>query len=331
MNSLVSVVVACYNGEKYIHRCLSSIKNQTYSNIEIIFVDDGSTDNSKLIVDEFEDIKYVYKNNGGISSARNEGIKHATGDYIIHIDCDDWIEAKMIENMLSKAISNNLDIVICDYYKDFTDKTIYFKGLKSEQKILTPNEYSELFIKDLASPQIWNKLYKRSLYVDNNIYYNEYSSLGEDLLVNYKLAKYANLIGYIPEAYMHYVQNDSSITNHNASRKIYELMLIFDELDSYITTDINDYNNYKIGHFRNLIFNNDNYKDDYYNKAYKYYIELIAKTNINYDNHQWDFYYKAFKKVSNLNQFKLVLAIYKCKPTNLLVKAYYKIKRRIGV
>ena len=123
----ISVIVPIYNSEDYIDRCVRSIVEQSYKNIEIILVDDGSTDNSSMMCDEWakndKRVKVIHKENGGVSSARNEGLKIAKGDYISFVDSDDYIDKKMIEKMLNQMEKGNTDLVICNYEPnhDFVD------------------------------------------------------------------------------------------------------------------------------------------------------------------------------------------------------------------
>ena len=121
----ISVVVPIYKVEKYLDRCIYSIINQTYTNLEIILVDDGSPDNCPKICDEYASkdnrIKVIHKQNGGLSSARNAGIKVATGDYIGFVDSDDFIELDMYEQMYKVAYENDVDLVMSDYYKVHKD------------------------------------------------------------------------------------------------------------------------------------------------------------------------------------------------------------------
>ena len=115
----ISVIVSIYNIEKYIQRAVESICAQTYSNLEIILVDDGSTDSSGRICDEYAKkdnrIRVIHKKNGGLSSARNEGIKAATGEYIAFVDGDDWVDKSMYEDMLKAMYTYDADIAICNY------------------------------------------------------------------------------------------------------------------------------------------------------------------------------------------------------------------------
>ena len=122
---LVSVIVPVFNVEKFLEKCVSSITNQTYKNLEILLVDDGSTDNSGTICDNFSKndnrLKVFHKKNGGLSDARNYGIERATGSYIMFIDSDDWIENDTIELLLDKTIEEKSDIVVFGISKDYDD------------------------------------------------------------------------------------------------------------------------------------------------------------------------------------------------------------------
>ena len=120
--AVVSIIVPVYKAEKYIHQCIDSLLAQTYSNIEVILVDDGSPDNCGKICDEYAAkdcrVKVIHQQNGGVSVARQTGIDHATGEYSIHADPDDWVELNMIEELVAKAVADNADMVICDYISE---------------------------------------------------------------------------------------------------------------------------------------------------------------------------------------------------------------------
>ena len=127
MDEKVSIIVPVYNVEKYLDKCIESIVNQTYRNIEIILVDDGSPDKCPEICNEWakkdDRIKVIHKENGGLSSARNAALEIAQGDYITFVDSDDWIENDMIQSMLTCAAKNDADIVCCGFYFDNVDTT----------------------------------------------------------------------------------------------------------------------------------------------------------------------------------------------------------------
>lgn len=174
MNFLISIIVPIYNVDRYLEKCIESLKNQTYKNLEIILINDGSTDNSEQICrkEEKQDnrIVFINKKNGGAASAKNEGLKIAKGDYITFVDSDDFIEADMIEYMVNTIKKYNSDIVQCSFtnlYKD-TEKFTYDKIV--EQKI-SSKDFLELFLTKWDSSLFWNKLFKRE--VIENVFFKE--------------------------------------------------------------------------------------------------------------------------------------------------------------
>lgn len=161
---LVSIIIPVYNVEKYLERCIESVINQTYKNIEIILVNDGSTDNSLSICKKYKEkdkrIILIDQKNSGVSAARNAALKIAKGEYIQFTDSDDWLEKNMIEEMVYSSITNDSDIVICEY------KNYYEKNNKFENT--TFKDYTNITFKDLISDDTtnyggfpWNKLIKR--------------------------------------------------------------------------------------------------------------------------------------------------------------------------
>ena len=136
----ISVIIPIYNVEKYLSRCLESVINQTYKNLEIILVNDGSTDNSSKIIQQYYDprIKIINKINGGLSSARNAGLKICTGDYITFVDSDDWIELDMIEFMTKQVCNTNCDLVVIKEIIKYGE-TAYFNPRKRRKAMVRSN------------------------------------------------------------------------------------------------------------------------------------------------------------------------------------------------
>lgn len=207
MNSklLVSVIVPVYNIKKYIERCLKSLLVQNYKNIEIIVVDDGATDGSGEICDRFAKldnrVRVFHKKNGGLSSARNFGIKKARGEYICLVDGDDYVERDFVGAMLEIAEGKNADIVVCGYNGMVpADKTL--SGKDAVIKLLVEQENLEIIA--------WNKLYRKKLF--DEIEYPEGRNY-EDTLTTYKLLARAKKVSYIPTSLYKYVERDGSITN----------------------------------------------------------------------------------------------------------------------
>ena len=232
LEPVISVIVSIYNVQGYVEKSVQSIVNQTYKNLEIILVDDGSTDNSGKLCDAFAKndarIKVIHKGNGGLSSARNEGIKVATGEYIAFVDGDDWIDEDMYEGMLSAISKYDADIAICNY------KEISKKGIRDtssdEVTVFEGRETLKVFIEEDVNYQIqnaaWNKLYKRSLM--GELRFPE-GKLFEDIVYTTKLLAGSKRAVYINKAYYNYIFDRSdSIMN---SKKVERLLT--DQIPAY--------------------------------------------------------------------------------------------------
>ena len=212
----VSVIVPVYNVEKYIEKCLSSLVNQTLRDIEIIVVNDGSPDNSQKIIDKYakkySNIKSFTKKNGGLSDARNFGLKYASGEYIAFVDSDDYVKLDMYEKMYDKAKENNFDMVVCDIDYLYPDKTLRVSsGLEDD----TTN------IKDVylnTHPAAWNKIFKKELF-ENDVYFKK-NVWFEDVEFIYRMLPYIKSIGVVKEDFNQYVQREGSITSI-VNKKIY--------------------------------------------------------------------------------------------------------------
>ena len=221
----VSVIVPVYNVEKYIKKCLNSLVNQTLDEVEIVVVNDGSPDNSQKIIDEYtkkyKNIKSYVKENGGLSDARNYGIKKATGKYISFVDSDDYIRKDMLEKMYNYAIQKNFDIVVCDSINVYSDGT--------EILIKSNNNYSDDDVKNyiISPPMACTRLFKKSIFdkieFKKNIYY-------EDLEMTPKVINLTKKIGFVSDGLYYYVQRDGSIMKQKVFND--KLLNIFDVLKS---------------------------------------------------------------------------------------------------
>lgn len=221
MNPQISVIVPIYNVEKYLSKCIDSIINQTLTNIEIILVNDGSTDNSGKIIDEYAKkdsrIKVIHKKNGGQGSARNAGLDIAKGEYIGFVDSDDWIDSNMYESLYNAAISNNSDIVVCN--RKVFDENGNIKGIVTvEEKIIKniKNNIADYIVNDLLykhTVSACNKIYKRQILQDNNIYFKGVNEVGsEDALFNYQVLFYTDIITSINRTYHNQLARYGSTT-----------------------------------------------------------------------------------------------------------------------
>ena len=201
---LVSVIVPIFGAEKTLLRCLDSLKSQTFEDFEVLMIDDGSPDRCGEIIDDYAKsdnrFKAFHKENGGVSSARQYGIEHAQGEYTIHADPDDWVEPNMLECLLSKAIDDNSDMVICDYY---INDDIYVKQQPSslDNNIIL----KELFLQIHGS--CCNKLIRKSYYKNYHIEFPLELSFCEDEYVIASLLRHNVKVSYVPKAFYHYIQN----------------------------------------------------------------------------------------------------------------------------
>lgn len=220
----VSVIVPIYNVEKYLEKCINSLLSQTLEDIQIILVNDGSKDNSGNIAKEYEQnnkdrVIYVEKENGGLSDARNYGLKYATGDFIAFLDSDDYIEKNAYEEMYNKAIEENADYVECDFIWEFPNKIRVDKQYpyKNKKEMLS-------FVRVVA----WNKLIKRQLIIDNNLEFPK-GLRYEDVEFTYKLIPFINKFTYVDKPFIHYVQREGSIANVQNERTA-EIFTVLDNV-----------------------------------------------------------------------------------------------------
>lgn len=221
MKELISVIVPIYNVEKYLRKCVDSLINQTYKNLEIILVDDGSPDNCPKICDEYAKqdsrIKVMHKENGGLSDARNAGMNIATGEYISFIDSDDWIKSEMIEDMYNRMIEDNSDLVSSGVLWVDEDGVEIRNATVSENCVLNTEQAMKELINDGKLKQhVWNKLYKADLI--KNIPFDK-GKYHEDVFWSYKVIGEAERISIEKNSYYFYVQRSKSIMGEKYSAK----------------------------------------------------------------------------------------------------------------
>lgn len=272
MKDLISIIVPIYNVEKYLNKCIESIVNQTYENIEIILIDDGSNDNSGIICDEYAKkdnrIIVVHKENGGVSSARNKGLKIAKGEWISFVDADDWIEQIFCQTLLNKVTQEQADIALCGYNR-ITYNRIEKINANNQEVFLNSNEY---LVKSL-NPQTGfgfchMKLIKKE--VLKSISFNERIEVGEDALFNIQLSTYIKKAVFLKQPLYNYRINNQSVVkryDENYANKYLKSMKIIEE---YIWQEYNEENEENI-----------EIKQNYYNFV-AYHIMLII---VNYCYH----------------------------------------------
>jgi len=313
----VSVIVPVYNVEKYLEKCLESLANQTLKDIEIIVVKDGSPDNSQEIIDKYakkySTIKSFIKENGGVSDARNFGIKKAQGKYLAFVDGDDYVAYDMYEKMYQKAESGNYDIVVCDLNYVYEDDRIMEVSSKIEHDT---TDIKKTYIN--MYPCVWNKIYKKNLF-KNNIEFKK-GVWFEDVDFLYKIFPYVKTIGVVKEPLNQYVQRAGSITK-TFDKRLYNYIDNFNELiEFYKERELYDKYKQELEYcylryiYATFINQATNFNKEEYDKAVSAAIENVKKNFPKYRKNKY-FY-------TNLKGIYLVLF------NKTIANILYKIKNR---
>jgi glycosyltransferase involved in cell wall biosynthesis len=256
---IISIVIPVYNAEKYIRNCINSLINQTFSNIEIVCVNDGSVDSSRVILEEYANLDnriiIINQENLGVSTARNNGIRKSRGKYIMFVDSDDWLDLETCEFAYDIALKYSADVVMWSYIREY-------EGI-SKPKVMSNYDFVEFcnedvkvklhrflvgpFEKELSKPEnmealnpIWAKLYKTSLIKDNDIELYDIKKIGtgEDGLFNLQLFKYVKKAVMIKKNFYHYRKTNSmSLTTVYSSKKYSQWQHLFDIMQNYIQDD----------------------------------------------------------------------------------------------
>lgn len=212
----ISVIVAIYQAENYLTRCLDSILNQSFKDFEVLLIDDGSTDRSGEICDEYarkdDRIRVFHKPNEGRCLTRKKGVDEAIGEYSIHCDPDDWMEPDMLEVLYQKAKETGADIVLSDVWSEDENGSHYMKQCPSVLDV--PTLINELY--KPVMPSLWNKLIRRSCYTECQVKFDKDVEYAEDLFILLQLLKFPVSLAYEPRALYHYDRflNPNNITQH---------------------------------------------------------------------------------------------------------------------
>lgn len=296
---VISIIIPVYNVKFYLKECLNSIINQSYKNLEIILVDDGSTDGSEKICDEYaakdKRIVVIHKENGGVSDARNKGLDICTGDYISFVDSDDWLELDAYERILNVAKKTKADIVVCGYILEFKNGKINYsldnKMIRENLKIL-----DELFYDKNFPNAVWGKLYKKEIF--RNLKFPS-GKIYEDMLIKYDILKETDKIVILDNLLYHYRQRESSIMN--IKRKTFNERIIACEI---ILNKIKKENS-------SLVL-------QAYSQLYKHYIYVIEDV---YKNYGGDDKYKIIKELRKFIKSEII---------NICCNKTITIKAKIG-
>lgn len=232
MSELISIIVPAFNIENYIERCIKSILDQTYTYIEVIVVDDGSVDNTAAIIDRIAEhdkrVKVIHKQNGGVSRARMDGIRKASGEWIGFVDGDDFIEPNMFERLIQNALTYRADISQCGYQMIFPDGHVdYYYNTNCVEKQDRTTALQELLSGAKIEPGLGNKLFHKKLFrslLQEDLLGN--IEINEDLLMNYWLFKDADLVIYEDICPYHYILRRGSAATSKKKNHITDPLLV---------------------------------------------------------------------------------------------------------
>lgn len=240
----VSVIIPVYNVKQYLRQCLDSVINQTLKDIEIICVDDGSTDGSEYILDEYaakdQRIHVFHKTNSGYGHTMNMGLDLATGEYIGIIESDDYAELNMFESLFNKAYELQTDMVKSDFFNYYNFGDYYhcvYNNINADKDIV--NIYDDVSIIN-ANASIWSAIYRREFLLTNNIRFNETAGASyQDTSFYVKCLLAASRIGYVRKAFLHYRRDNSGSSVHSKN-KIYCICDEYEEIEKYISIHMKD-------------------------------------------------------------------------------------------
>ena len=216
MKKNISVVITCYNVERYVGKCIESVLSQTYRNIEVIVVNDGSTDNTAGVIDCFTSdkrIKYINQTNVGVSTARNVGIDAATGEFLTFVDSDDYLEPDMYDKLHSALTEGNAGMAVCNYNLVYEERTDNQYSKMIDQTVNVNDDVYGYFVRFCACPKpnnyIWTRLYRTDIIKRSGVRFENFK-LGDDTLFSFKLLPHIGKVAFISEGLYNYFQRRDS-------------------------------------------------------------------------------------------------------------------------
>ena len=291
---LISIIIPIYNVEKYLSRCLDSVINQTYKHLEIILIDDGSTDGSPLICDNYQKkdkrIQVYHKTNGGLSSARNLGLNYCSGKYIAFIDSDDWVEFDFYKILIQLCEQYQVKMACCGRY-DIDSKTGMRKiGLCPQvQEVITSIEILHRVLTwSHMDMSVCDKLFHKDLWVDNRFPIGKKS---EDVAVMYKIISSIDAIVLYDRPLYNYYHRENSITTSKVSEHSFDIMYHADEITSYISRNypslINDAKYFQIltyAHILMEVYKQESVETSIWVSSYQKLFEKFIKEKSNWQH-----------------------------------------------
>ncbi|MBQ3006121.1 MAG: glycosyltransferase [Clostridia bacterium] len=333
----VSIVVPIYNAAPYLRKCLDSVVNQTLKNVEIIFIDDGSTDGSSEICKEYasKDNRIIYykKENEGLAAARQDGIERASGEYVGFVDSDDWLELNMYERMYDVAVKENADVVFCNCYEDEDVKNPYYlePGVYDRDRIekeILPHSLAGLTPRGANDVIRWSnclRLYRMSLIKDNNIAFGRGFRRSQDLQLTFETALYAQKYVSLNDEYLYHNRDDNNAQSlsRGYTKNYWKLIRplidkLYEDVENYKNQDLsynmhlctfffgasgvqNEYKKSTFGFFKKIKMLNEVVKDPVLRNAIKH----IDSTKLN------NYYRMIYNGIKGGNGFAVYYSYFK--------------------
>lgn len=322
MGELISVIVPVYNVQKYLEKCVNSIINQTYKNIEIILVDDGSKDSSGKLCDELKRkdnrIKVIHKKNGGLSDARNTGIKMSNGSYIGFVDSDDYIKEDMFEILYNLNKDYSADISIVSFYEIYNGTLISVRDSNKLEELTKIEAIKELLIDTKIQSYAWNKLFKRELFDSIQFPINKNY---EDIATTLLLFEKANKVVLLEEPKYYYARRDDSILGKRSFKTYKDYLEVIYDKYFYLEgkyKEINIYNVYNfvlntIRGYTNIVTADLSELNGEFEKHYELLVKLVKK----YGN-------EIIDKIDDYNKVILYMMLLDKETSKPAVKEFYK-------
>ncbi len=321
----VSVIIPVYNVENYIERCVTSVINQTYKNLEIIIIDDGSTDSSfeickKLGANDTR-IKIIQQSNSGVSVSRNTGLKNATGEYILQVDSDDFIAPYTVEHLLNVSRDNQADIVICDFVRGSDSEYNFPADANGNIDIVSSKEVYNLMYKDshhaLRYVVPWCKLYKRNLF--QGIEYPD-GKIFEDIYVTHKVIFKCKKIALLNEELFYYFYRSNSLMNMEFNlAKLDYLPALVERIDFFKENGMDNLSEIAYDELlHSLIWEYSRTRDMLHSKVGLKYVKKMFRQN----------YRKGYASKRYPDESKIFLSVFNFNPE--LIVLYWKISGKLG-
>lgn len=277
-----SIILPIYNVDEFLEQCIKSLLEQTYENYEIFLIDDGSQDHSAEICKKYisDKVHYVYQKNSGVSVARNKGIEMSTGNWIVFVDPDDWVENNFLQTFYDN-IDNKTDIILCDDFVEFPNKQILNNIYQKDFTFKTSNEKDDLIIQffskngckyfpqyhDCSAP--WGKAFKKELITDNNLIFEKELRRAQDKIFNLYAFEYSKCIKYCQIATYHYRMNENSTWGKFSPNIENDLKKLYKHMNEYIEKYKKNDKNFQQFFYEKITLSiNSIFRQYYYNTKY---------------------------------------------------------------